>query len=159
MCTNSNNETFCIYKPFTKLLDVLNGTDTIYKRVLCQKRETAAGSGLERRSFYFLSNIFPPQHFPTVAFPPTLVSSHLKAGELGEWGLLTTSSQRQNESEHSCCSWRWHHRPGCCCSLCLLPSQSSHGTCCVGRTQGGTLRVLEAQHPLLSGWNPQFPRV
>lgn len=58
--------------------------DHIWGGVLCQKREIATGSGLERRLFYFLSNIFPPQHFPTVAFRPTLVSSHLKAGELGE---------------------------------------------------------------------------
>lgn len=97
-------------------------------------------------------------------FSSTQISSHgfstnasllQTQGQRRKLGLLTTSFQRQNESEHSCCSRQWHHRPGCCWSLCLLPSQTSHGTR-AGMTEEGELRVLEAQLPLLSGRNPTF---
>lgn len=101
------------------------------------------------------------KYFFSAAFASHGVSTeagHLQSqGWGGEWGLLTTSSQRQYESERSCCSRRCHHRPDCCWSLCLLPSHSSRGTC-AGMTEAGTWRVPGAQHPLLSGQNPRFQR-
>lgn len=77
---NSNNETFCIYKPFTKLLDVLNGRP--YIGGFCVRKEKLQpGLALSEGCFifcqiFFLRSIFQPWLFNQ--------RSHLKAGELGE---------------------------------------------------------------------------
>lgn len=48
--------------------------------------------------------------------------------------------------------------PAVAARFACFPVRARIGTCCVfgGGAQGGKLRALEAQHPLLSGWDPSL---
>lgn len=84
---------------------------------------------------------------------------NLKAGELCEKGLLTTFSQRQKHMSTAAVhgaditGWAVAARFIWFRISALMAQMRSM---LFGRTHNDILRELEAQHPLVSGWKPDF---